>query len=79
MKFNVNKCKVMHFGYNNPEYEYSMNDEVLIDTEEERDLGVTIHKSSKPSCHIAHCVNRANQMLAMIRRNFHKKYRKTKL
>ena len=45
MMFNVNKCKVMHFGYNNPSYEYSMNDEVLIDTEEERDLGVTIHKS----------------------------------
>ena len=36
IKFNVNKCKVMHFGYNNPSYEYSMNDEVLIDTEEER-------------------------------------------
>ena len=32
MKFNVNKCKVMHFGYNNPSYEYSMNVEVLIDT-----------------------------------------------
>ena len=38
MKFNVNKCKVMHFGYNNPSYEYSMNDEVLMDTEEERDF-----------------------------------------
>ena len=36
MKFNGNKCKVMHLGYNNPSYEYSMNDEVLIDTEEER-------------------------------------------
>ena len=43
MKFNENKCKVMHLGYNNPSYEYSMNDEVFIDTEEERDLGVTIH------------------------------------
>ena len=32
----------MHLGYNNPSYEYLMNDEVLIDTEEERDLGVTI-------------------------------------
>ena len=64
MKFNVNKCKVMHLGYNNPSYEYSINDEVLIDTEK-RDLGVTIHKSIKPSCHIAHCVKRANQMLGM--------------
>ena len=58
MKFNINKCKVMHLGYNNPSYEYSMNDEVLIDTEEERDLGVTIHKLLNPSCHIAHCVKK---------------------
>ena len=41
MKFNVNKCKVKHFGYNNPSYKYLMNDEVLIDTEEETDLCVT--------------------------------------
>ena len=40
MKFNVNKCKVMH---TNPSNEYSMNDKVLIDTEQERDLGITIH------------------------------------
>ena len=45
------KCNVMHLGYNNPSYQYSMNDIIyilLIDTEEEeRDLGVTIHKSLK--------------------------------
>ena len=70
MKFNVNKCQVMHYGFNNPSYEYLMNDEVLIDTEEERDLGVIIHKSLKPSCHIAHCVKRANQILGIIRGYF---------
>ena len=73
MKFNINKCKVMHFGYNNPSYEYSMNDEVFIDTEEEIDLGVTIHKSLKPSCHIAHCVKKENQVLGMIKRYFYYK------
>ena len=45
MKFNVNKCKVMHYGINNPSYEYLINDEVLIDTEEERDLGVLLVSS----------------------------------
>ena len=79
MKFNVNKCKGMHNGFNNPSYEYLMNDEVLIDTEKKRDLGVTIHKSLKPSCHIAHCVKRANQMLGMIRRYVQYKDRKTML
>ena len=79
MKLNVNKCRVMHYEFNNPSYAYFMNDEVLIDTEEERHLGVTIHKSLKPSCHIAHCVKRANQMLGMIRRYFQYKDRKTML
>ena len=60
----------MYYGFNNPSYAYLMNDEVLIDTEEERDLGVTIHNSLKPSCHIAHYVKRANQMFGMIRRSF---------
>ena len=56
-----------------------MNDEVLIETEEERDLGVNIHNSLKPSCHIAHCVRKANQMMGMIRSHFHYKDRKTML
>ena len=47
-----------------------MNDEALMDTDEETDLGATIHKSFKPSCHIAHCMERDNQMLKMIR-SFH--------
>ena len=77
MKFNANICKVMHLGYNNPSYDYSMNDEIFIDTEEGGDLGVSIHKLLKPSCHIAHCVKNANQMLGMIRRYFHYKDGKT--
>ena len=51
----------------------------LMEWSEERDLGVTIHKSLKPSCHIAQCVKRANQMLGMIRRFFQYKDRKTML
>ena len=69
----------MHCGFDNPSYEYLMKDEVLIDTAEERYLGVTIHKSLKPSCHIAHCVKKANQILGMIRWYFHYKNRKTML
>ena len=38
MKFNVNKCKEMEYGFNNPSYKYLMNDEVVIDTEEKRDI-----------------------------------------
>ena len=70
MLFNIQKCKVMHLGYNNNSNEYTMNQEVLESTDMEKDLGVTIHKSLKPAIHIGNCVKRANQMLGMIRRTF---------
>jgi len=37
MDFNVDKCKVMHIGRNNPEYEYSMNNNVLQEVQQEKD------------------------------------------
>jgi hypothetical protein len=36
MKFNVAKCKVMHFGRHNPGYEYEMDGVKLQQVEEER-------------------------------------------
>ena len=68
MQFNVEKCKVMHFGYNNPCLEYTMGREKLMMTESEKDLGVVIHSTLKPAAHIANCVKKANQMLGMIQR-----------
>ena len=43
MQFNIEKCKVMHFGYNNPCLEYTMEGAKLTMTESEKDLGVMIH------------------------------------
>ena len=42
IKFNEDKCKVMHMGNSNPQFEYNMNDHVLQKTDVERDLGVMI-------------------------------------
>ena len=36
MQFNVEKCKVMYFGYNNPCLEYTMGGEKLMMTESEK-------------------------------------------
>ena len=58
----------MHFGYNNPCLEYTMEGEKLMLTESEKDLGVVIHSTLKPAAHIANCVKKANQMLGMIQR-----------
>jgi hypothetical protein len=45
MEFNVQKCKIMHVGRNNPGYKYSMNGVELKEIDEETDLGVIVHKS----------------------------------
>ena len=47
MSFNVSKCKVMHIGRHNPQYEYTMGGIKLGTTEEERDIGVAIAKNLK--------------------------------
>ena len=47
MAFNVAKCKIMHIGHNNPKYEYRMRGEVLQETTEEGDIGVTVTANLK--------------------------------
>ena len=51
LSFNVNKCKVMHIGKNNPKLEYTMRTEnenkILMETREEKDLGVWITNDLK--------------------------------
>ena len=49
MEFNISKCKVMHFGRNNPRHDYRMKGRLLEKTEEERDLGVMTMASAKPA------------------------------
>ena len=76
MLFNTDKCSVLHLGYNNQHYTYSMHDHIqnkrvnLKNTNCERDLGVYIDKDLKFSHHIKTQVNKANQMLGMMRRSF---------
>lgn len=45
MCFNVDKCKVVHFGRTSPQYTYLMNQSVLQVTDSEKDLGVEIQNS----------------------------------
>ena len=41
MNFNVDKCAVIHIGHNNIQQNYTMANQQLIATEEQRDLGIT--------------------------------------
>ena len=47
MEFNVRKCKVMHFGWTNPKYDYRMNGTMLEKTTEEGDLGMITMATTK--------------------------------
>jgi hypothetical protein len=67
LRFNTKKCKVMHLGYHNSKYQFTMgsgNDEhKLENTECEKDLGVHVNPSLNFSKHCQKVVNKANRIL----------------
>src|SRR6218665_371762 len=62
------KCAVMHVGRRNCRFEYEMDNRRIRQTEEEKDLGVVIHDSAKPSRQCTEAAAKANKVLGMIRR-----------
>ena len=47
MEFNVKKCRVMHKGKRNLEFQYQINDGWLKPVDEERDIGVLMSRDLK--------------------------------
>ena len=47
--FNLNKWKIMHFVYNNPDNIFLLGGHILESVDEEKDLGVMIRKEFKVS------------------------------
>ena len=66
MQFNTNKCKVMHVGHRNERAIYNMGNHRLEEVEEEKDLGVLIHRTLSVSNNCAVAVKKANQMAGHI-------------
>ena len=70
MRYNADKCGVMHFGFNNPHHTYTMASSQLKETTEEKDLGVLVSKSLKVATQCAAAAKKGNRALGMIKRNF---------
>ena len=71
MAFNTKKCKVMHLGIRNPKYRYEMNGVELVETEEERDIGVMVTNNLKPMAQCSKAARTAQAVLGQISRAFH--------
>lgn len=70
LEFNKDKCKVMHVGYNNKKYNYSLQGRNLIKSSEEKDLGIKITSDLKSSVQCLAASRKANSVLGFIARNF---------
>ena len=76
LAFNIAKCKAVHYGYTQFDFNYQMKDSTVeakdlpYDTEE-KDLGIKFHSSLKFDSHISTVVNKANQIIGLIKRSFY--------
>jgi len=73
MKFNASKCKVIHFGHNNPQFPYIIEGQILEKSSQEKDLGITMQPNLDFDKHIGIITGRANKILGMISRSYDNK------
>ena len=79
MNFNLEKCKVMHLGYNNKNVNYSLGGKNLEKVTEEKDLGVLISDDFKFGNQCSKAAKKGNQILGMIKRTITCKNKKVML
>ena len=70
LTFNKSKCKHVHFGPPNNASRYQMGGDIITQSTEEKDLGITIDEKLKSQIHINNQTKKANQRLGMIKRSF---------
>jgi len=68
MLFNGAKCHILHLGAKNAKFEYTMAGTKLEAVEYEKDVGVLVHPSLKPSMQCARAAARANGILGQLSR-----------
>ena len=70
LPFNIDKCKLMHYGSGNQHFSYYLNNRHIDTDSKEKDLGVTFDDSLKFAQHMGQIVAKANSRLGLIRNTF---------
>ena len=68
MAFNKGKCHILHLGRNNQRFEYMMGGTKLESSDCEKDLGVMVHQSLRPSKQCAKAAKKGNMVLGQLMR-----------
>ena len=75
LRFNIDKCKILHIGDANPKFEYVMKEkDTLVNlksTECEKDLGVYVDSKLKFDQHINATIRKSKNICFLIMRNIH--------
>ena len=70
LEINCSKCVCLHFGHNNPNQSYQIEDAIIPNSTEVVDLGVLVNTNLKPSAQCRRAAAKAQRMLAIIKMAF---------
>ena len=71
LPFNTDKCNILHFGKNNPNIEYSMDEKLVSASRTIKDLGIIFEDNFKFEEHMGIIFMNANSKLGIIKNTVH--------